>query len=52
MDNQKTGDLINADSQSMLIYYSFEDRAGKVHSGYFWYNCLDCTVNAVLEMDN
>lgn len=40
-----------ADSQSMLIYYSFEDRAGKVHSGYFWYNCLDCTVNAVLEMD-
>lgn len=39
------------DSESMLIYYSFEDSDGKLHSGYFWYNCIDCTVSAVLEMN-
>lgn len=37
------------DSRSMLIYYSFEDADGKNHSGYFWYNCIDCTVSALLE---
>lgn len=39
------------DSESMLIYYSFDDADGKLHSGYFWYNCIDCTVSAVLEMN-
>lgn len=40
------------DSESMLIYYSFDDADGKLHSGYFWYNCIDCTVSAVLEMNS
>ena len=40
------------DSESMLIYYSFDDTDGKLHSGYFWYNCTDCTVSAVLEMNS
>lgn len=39
------------DSESMLIYYFFDDADGKLHSGYFWYNCIDCTVSAVLEMN-
>lgn len=39
------------DSASMLIYYAFADRSGQPHSGYFWYDCLSGTVEAVLEMD-
>ena len=37
------------DSESMLIYYSFQDTGKNTHSGYFWYNCVDCTVSALLE---
>lgn len=40
------------DSESMLIYYSFEDKDNKMHDGYFWYNCEQGTVSAVLEMDS
>ena len=39
------------DSASMLIYYAFEDTAGERHDGYFWYNCQEGTVSAVLELD-
>ena len=38
------------DSQSMLIYYAFEDAGGEGHDGYFWYNCVEGTVQAVLEL--
>lgn len=38
------------DSESMLIYYSFEDKEEKLHEGYFWYNCVEGTVKAVLEL--
>ena len=38
------------DSQSILIYYSFEDEGGALHEGYFWYHCEDGTVRAVLEL--
>jgi transcriptional regulator with XRE-family HTH domain len=39
------------DSASMLIYYQFEDGAGTLHEGYFWYNCETGTVHAILEME-
>ena len=39
------------DSRSMLIYYSFEDEGKKLHEGYFWYDCEDGTVRAVLELN-
>lgn len=39
------------DSESMLIYYSFSDKANNMHDGYFWYNCLNGTVSALFEMD-
>lgn len=39
------------DSASMLIYYQFEDGAGMLHEGYFWYNCETGTVHAILEME-
>lgn len=39
------------DSASMLICYSFEDGAGEVHTGYFWYNCETGAVEGILEMD-
>lgn len=39
------------DSASMLIYYQFEDAAGTLHEGYFWYNCETGTVHAILEME-
>lgn len=39
------------DSESMLIYYVFEDAKHEIHDGYFWYNCMDGTVNAVLELN-
>lgn len=38
------------DSASMLMYYSFEDQSDETHDGYFWYNCEDGTVAAVLEL--
>ena len=38
------------DSRSMLIYYTFEDAGGEGHDGYFWYNCVEGTVQAVLEL--
>ena len=38
------------DSESMLIYYSFSDKTGKRHEGYFWYNCETGTVSAILEL--
>ena len=38
------------DSRSMLIYYAFEDAGGEGHDGYFWYNCVEGTVQAVLEL--
>lgn len=38
------------DSASMLIYYCFEDKEAAFHEGYFWYNCEDGTVSAVLEL--
>lgn len=40
------------DSESMLIYYSFTDTDSKMHDGYFWYNCEQGTVSAILEMDS
>lgn len=39
------------DSASMLIYYSFEDTEGFPHEGYFWYNCENGGIKAILEMD-
>lgn len=40
------------DSESMLIYYSFEDKVNEIHDGYFWFNCVHGTVSAVLELDS
>lgn len=39
------------DSASMLIYYAFEDSAGTLHDGYFWYNCDSGAVDAILELN-
>lgn len=39
-----------ADSQSMLIYYAFEDTQSILHTGYFWYNCITGAINATLEL--
>lgn len=39
------------DSASMLIYYAFEDSAGGLHDGYFWYNCESGAVDAILELN-
>lgn len=39
------------DSESMLIYYSFDDKNAINHNGYFWYNCETGDVSAVLELD-
>ena len=39
------------DSASMLIYYTFEDSAGTLHDGYFWYNCDSGAVDAILELN-
>ena len=41
----------SADSTSMLIFYSFSDDVGARHEGYFWYNCENVSVRAVLEME-
>ena len=38
------------DSQSMLIYYAFTGGDGQRHDGYFWYNCVDGSIRAVLEL--
>ena len=38
------------DSQSMLIYYAFTGQDGQRHDGYFWYNCVDGSIRAVLEL--
>lgn len=39
------------DSQSMLIYYSFNDRQGRLHDGYFWHNCVTGQVDGILKLD-
>ena len=39
------------DSESMLIRYGFEDEQGEGHSGYFWYNCVEGTAKALLELE-
>jgi len=39
------------DSKSMLIYYSFEDKAGEYHEGYFWYDCESGSTQAILKLD-
>ena len=40
------------DSQSMLIYYAFTGEDGQRHDGYFWYNCVDGGIQAVLELSD
>ncbi len=40
-----------ADSESMLIYYSFLDVEQEKHDGYFWYNCENGIVSATLELN-
>lgn len=39
------------DSAAMLIYYSFADDTGEQHEGYFWYNCENGKLSAVLEVN-
>lgn len=40
------------DSESMLIYYAFTGEDGQRHDGYFWYNCVDGSIQAVLELSD
>ncbi len=40
----------SADSESMLIYYSFDDEAGDLHSGYFWFNTKNGLLYSPFEM--
>lgn len=39
------------DSASMLIYYAFQDSGSALHDGYFWYNCENGAVDAILELN-
>lgn len=39
-----------ADSNSILVYYSFVDIKQEKHEGYFWYNSENGTVKATLDM--
>lgn len=38
------------DSNFILVYYSFNDVNKIFHEGYFWYNCIDGSINNTLEI--
>ena len=38
------------DSESVLLYYAFEDAERVTREGYFWYNCYTGGISGIFEL--
>ena len=41
---------LSKDSESVLLYYAFEDAERVTREGYFWYNCYTGGISGIFEL--